>query len=1103
MRENSEYTPGHTPPRHPAGGERRTRHRRRRPAAAVAVALAMAGGPLLAAPAAADPPGSPAPGADGQDPAQGAAHEITLITGDRVTLDASGAVLGVERGQGREDIPVEVTGTSEGTFVVPADARPLIAQGLVDLRLFDVAELSRPEYARLAGDGIPVIASYEGERPARLFADDGVRVRAELESIDAEALTVSPEGAAGWWASLTGPRTLSTGATSLSLDSVRTASLDRSVPQIGAPAAWDAGFDGTGVTIAILDSGIDTTHPDLDEGKVVAAANFSDDEGTEDRYGHGTHVASIAAGARGAYTGVAPGVSLLNGKVLDDFGGGMDSQIIAGMEWAVEQGADIVNMSLGSDDTPGVDPLEEAVDRLSAETDVLFVLSAGNSGPEPGTLGSPGTADAALTVGSVDRDDALAGNSSIGPRAGDAALKPDLTAPGVDIVAAAAEGSWLADGRPAGEGYMYLSGTSMAAPHVAGAAALLAQRHPDWSGERLKAALVASAGPVAGYGAFQQGAGRTDVAAAMEQTIVAEPVSLSFGAQEWPHADNEPVTRELTYRNLGTEDVTLDLSLTAVGPDGGPAPEGTFRLGADTVTVPAGGTATVDATADTAFGTDAPTGAYSMFVTASGDGHTVGTAGAIELNGESHALTIEAVEVDGSAPAHWSGMLIDRSTGASTSLSVEGGSHVMRLPDGGDYLLLSSMQGEGWSARHTVVLPTLDEDTTVTVDAREAEEIELSVADGNAEPFYAVNNIALPALNANNGWEASDGTVLLTQHLGPALPEGELVATHQTSWAAGDTEYHTMIERTGTYFTGHEQRFTREELAEVRLTLGAPTEDTTGWLQVAGGRRGGMGPERDLPADVTLYVTGGTWSYTLNFAGPGEQGSFTASGQEFTAGDTYRDSMGVGVFAPMPPGEGALARMGDRIDVFLTTVSDGSAHYGYLSGGHGTTTLSYEGEVIHTRDDFLRGWGSFDVPSAEGRYELTTTALRPDAGVSTEISATFGFTSAPGPDGAVRSIPVSLVRFSPELASDSTAPAGQEIRVPVTVEGTAAEDGPASLTVLVSHDGGATWQETPVTDGAISVANPAAGGSVSFHAELTDREGNTTEQTIIDAYRTA
>ena len=195
----------------------------------------------------------------------------------------------------------------------------------------------------------------------------------------------------------------------------------------------------------MLDTGIDATHPDL-QGKVVAAANFSDSAVVTDRDGHGTHVASVVAGtgarAAGARQGVAFGASLLNGKVLDDFGFGSESGIIAGMEWAAAQRAQVANMSLGGWPTDGTDPLSQAVNRLTASKRVLFVVSAGNFGPREETVETPGAATSALTVGAVDAADELAGFSARG-RFGDHAMKPDITAPGVDIVAArAARTSW-------------------------------------------------------------------------------------------------------------------------------------------------------------------------------------------------------------------------------------------------------------------------------------------------------------------------------------------------------------------------------------------------------------------------------------------------------------------------------------------------------------------------------------------------------------------------------------------------------------------------------------------------------------------------------------
>lgn len=187
-------------------------------------------------------------------------------------------------------------------------------------------------------------------------------------------------------------------------------------------------------------------------------------------------------------------------------------------------------------------------------------------------MGSPGSADAALTVGAVDKDDKLASFSSTGPRVGDGAVKPDVTAPGVAVTAAAASGSQF-DTDPGiphpAPGYLRLDGTSMATPHVAGAAAILKQQHPTWKAAELKGALIASA-KGGDYTVFQQGSGRVQVDKALAQSVIADPVSSTFGVAQWPHTDDQPLTRKIGYRNLGSSDVTLDLSVSALDPAGKP-----------------------------------------------------------------------------------------------------------------------------------------------------------------------------------------------------------------------------------------------------------------------------------------------------------------------------------------------------------------------------------------------------------------------------------------------------------------------------------------------------------------------------------------------------
>jgi subtilisin family serine protease len=231
----------------------------------------------------------------------------------------------------------------------------------------------------------------------------------------------------------------------------------------------------------VLDTGVDATHPDL-ATQVAGAKNFTT-EPDGDPVGHGTHVASTIAGtaaaSAGRYKGVAPDSKIYDGKVCE-VRGCRESAILAGMDWAsTEVKAKVVNLSLGGTDTPEIDPLEEAVNRLTAQNGTLFVISAGNEGPNDSTVGSPGSADRALTVGAVNKQDKLAHFSSRGPRVGDGAIKPDVTAPGVDIVAARSKDSVI--DVPVGDQYLRLSGTSMAAPHTAGAAALLLQEHPSWT----------------------------------------------------------------------------------------------------------------------------------------------------------------------------------------------------------------------------------------------------------------------------------------------------------------------------------------------------------------------------------------------------------------------------------------------------------------------------------------------------------------------------------------------------------------------------------------------------------------------------------------------
>jgi hypothetical protein len=789
------------------------------------------------------------------------------------------------------------------------------------------------------------------------------------------------------------------------------------------------------------------------------------------------------------------------------------------MEWAAEQGADVVNMSLGGDDTPGTDPIEAALERLSAAPDgPLFVVAAGNRGPEAGTLGSPGTSPAALTVGAVDKHDAIAAFSSRGPGGGDHGLKPDVTAPGVDIVAARAAGTAL--DRPVDDHYTMASGTSMATPHVAGAAALLAQQHPGWSGQRIKQALTSSAAGRGGVSAFAQGTGRVDLARAVGQTVVSETSSLSFGLRQWPHHDDQPETKRVVYRNTGTEPVTLDLSVDVTGPDGRPGPEGMFTLDARTVTVPADGTASVGLTADTRPGGDLD-GDYSAHVTATGGGQVVRTAAAVLRETESYDLRIEHTGPEGVDGWQYSTTVFDLDRRSTQWLQGDSGSPTatLRVPRG-RYVVDTRIhtaggEEEGPAGTDWIVRPalTVDGATTVAADARTTRPVEVTVPDAGASPSVGSVEYRMDlgdGIALGKSLFADDLGTVRTAHLGPAEPA--LRTQLNSLWENPSTggTYVVAAGAEGRMFTGVTRRTTTRDFAVLDVTAGASVPDREGRLQL--GPQIHFSPkllptrEAALPAVRRVHVTGDArWNVLADQLGYLADGSrqmeayYLAPATAYPAGRRYPLTFNTGVFGPAVGEQDTVFRDGDLLHGSPALFADGAGHTGAWTFDTARTELYRDGELLAAEDGPLSRQ-EFRLPAEAADYRLTTTQTRGGfTAVSTRVDAAWTFRSArtEGP----RAMPVSVVRFTPRLAADSTAPAGAFLTVPVTVQGPAAGR-VASLTVAVSTDGGATWQRRPLVNGThVVVRNPAAGGSVSFRAGLTDQAGNTLDQTIVNAYR--
>lgn len=579
------------------------------------------------------------------------AHTVTLVTGDvvRISGGATGTI-SVDPVSATETFAVHHLGSD--AYVIPSSAAPLIAAGTLDRELFNVTLLDQ-----MGKSTVPLIIQQTPGSSRAKGVNQGRpgRAGAQLESIHAVAWSAPAKDAPRLWTSLTDPAPapagvsapapsgesvrLASGVAKVWLDAPVSAADEVSTPQIGAPASWEAGYDGTGQVIAVLDTGIDSTHPDF-TGRIDTVKNFTPEADGTDHHGHGTHVASIAAG-KGPHPGVAPGAHLIIGKVLDTSGSGEMSWIVDGMEWAAGQHPDVINMSLGSDrPSDGSDPISQALNSLSEQDDVLFVVAAGNDGPGSSTIGSPAAADLALTVGNVDANDQLAWSSSRGPRIIDGAIKPELTAPGTMITAARAAGTTL--GSPVDALYTQASGTSMASPHVAGSVALLHQRRPDLDPAALKAALASTAKRIDGQTAYEQGSGRLDAGRAVLQQVYATRATVDFGKFEWPNADTPAADKTITYRNDTTAPVTLQLSATMNGSDGSDV-SSLVSLSADSLTVAAGGTASVTATFDTP---SAAPDLYSGYLAASSADGSVVLSTALGAYKEDELYTIRATALD-------------------------------------------------------------------------------------------------------------------------------------------------------------------------------------------------------------------------------------------------------------------------------------------------------------------------------------------------------------------------------------------------------------------------------------------------------------------------
>ncbi len=314
-------------------------------------------------------------------------------------------------------------------------------------------------------------------------------------------------------------------------------------------------YEGTGIKVAVIDTGINDTHPDL-SGKVIARQDFSDSgyQGKSttrwwffrprskeskpkklDAVGHGSHCAGVIAGGGTTYRGVAPKVFLLDAKVLSDSGHGSNDTVIRGMSWAASQGADVISMSLGGAGTPD-DAISREANALAADG-IVVVVAAGNEGPGASTIGSPSCAAKVITVGAVDQENRITQYSSRGPvvHNGIDLTKPDLVAPGggttlrspcyyangITSVKSLDTSKDACTVQADSTQYQRMSGSSMACPHIAGICGLILVAS-QWTSARknrceLVKTLLKSTAKRLPYTANQCGVGLVDANAALKE----------------------------------------------------------------------------------------------------------------------------------------------------------------------------------------------------------------------------------------------------------------------------------------------------------------------------------------------------------------------------------------------------------------------------------------------------------------------------------------------------------------------------------------------------------------------------------------------------------